>query len=170
MKHTYTGKSLLELLEQYGTGAKGFYPQEWYKDEAFAKEKPPKGVYEINLGEDLVNLTFEEQKKKLKKGLTPIHPAILAEAILSHYAKTGERLLETKWSRTEFVDSDGDRVSLGGFDAKGLDVYYWWDDSRFSHIGFSSARKFKGKLDSGDLESFEILEIEINGRKYRRVD
>lgn len=166
IKHNYSGKSLLELREEYGIGSVGFYDNVWWLNENFAKEKPEVGVYEIELGEDLVELTFKEQIAKLKKGFEPIHPAVLTEAILEHYKKTGERLLENLYMRTCVVDSDGNRVFVGYFGSGGLGVDSWGDGDRLSDVGVASARK----LGASKIESSTLPEtLEINGVKYKRM-
>jgi hypothetical protein len=154
MKIKTTGKSLVELYKEYGTGSAGFYSTSpWWIDEAFAKEKPEAGEYEIELGKGLVDLTFDEQKKKINKDFEVIHPAILVEAILSHFKETGERLLENKYDRTSSLDSDGDRVYVGRFDASGLHVGNVWGYTRHDEIGVASARKLK--IDSCPLDTFD---------------
>jgi len=153
--HNYTGKSIKELLKKYGTSSSGFYPQDWYKTEKFFTEKPPKGKYEIDLGENLTNLTYDDQLKKLSDGFTPIHPAILIEYILSYYKETGQRLLEDTFVRTESVVSDGYRVCVGDFGSWGLDVGSDLDGSCDDDLGLSSARKFDKKIDALNLESSE---------------
>jgi len=50
-------------------------------------------------------------------------------------------LLPSVYVRTSSLDSDGDRVYVGGFDAKGLYVDFCWDDDRYGYISVSSARK-----------------------------
>ncbi len=167
--HIYSGKSLVELRKQFDIGSSGFYDNSWWLKEKFAEEHPPKGKYEIDLREDLVNLTFYEQKEKLDKGFDVIHPAILAEAILTHYQKTKERLTEKLWFRTSSVAS-GYHVSIGDFDADGLNVYYWVA-YRNDNVGVSAARKFTKVLDSRKLESFVPLDVElkINGVEYKVI-
>lgn len=150
MKFKYTGKSLLELLDEFGTGEGGLYG-EWWKDEDFAKENAPAGEYEIDLSSKLTKLTFSEQSKKIKKGHEITHPAILVDAILSHYRDTGKRLCEEYCLRTKSIDCDGDRVSVGNFGQNGLRVGSWWDDDRNGSVGVSSARKLKN-LSAGELE------------------
>ena len=141
LKHNYSGKSLLQLKKKFGTGGEGFWNNEWWFDEKFAKEKPSKGVYEIDFEKNLTNLTYEEQKSKIKKGWKFPHPAVLVEAILTHYEKTGERLLEDWYSRTSCVVSDGFRVYVGYFASDGLFVYYYSDGDRYSSLGVSASRK-----------------------------
>lgn len=166
MKITTTGKSLKELLEIYGTGEAGFYPQDWYKDEAFFTEKPEAGEWEFDFETDLPHLTFKEQEAKLKKDYSAVHPAILCEAILSHYKETRVRVLQNIYSRTSILDSDGYRVSVGRFDAKGL-VVVWYDDSRDDGIGLSAVRLINKITEEGTRELPEV--IELNGVKYKKV-
>ena len=113
MKIKTTGKSLKELVEIYGIGSSGFYPQEWYKEEKFYTEKPEAGEYDIDFDIKNTNQTYREQVAGLKEGYKPIHTAILCEAVLSHYKETGVKLLENKYSRTETLDSVGYRVYVG---------------------------------------------------------
>ena len=40
------------------------------------------------------------------------------------------------------MDSDGNRVNVGNFDAKGLNVNNYWDDNRNDYLGVASARNF----------------------------
>ena len=168
IKHKYSGKSLLELRKKFGLGEKGFYDNTWWLKEKFAKDKAPKGVYEIDVSKKHTNLTYEEQKSKLKKGWDFPHPAVLAEAILTHYKNTGERLLENWYSRTSFLGSVGRHVLLGFFVSDGPGVGYWWGGRRFSGIGLSSSRKLRNlkprKLDL-NLNGKEIV-IELDGIKY----
>ena len=174
MKYNYTGASLKELKDKYGTGPSGFYPQTWYGSESFLTGKPEAGIYEINLGEDLKNLSYKEQVEKLKDGFTPIHPAILVEYILSHYAETKERLLDDKWARTSSVDSGGNRVDVGDFGSRGLDVYSYSDDIRYGNLGLSSARKFNKKIDALKLEPSENLglmkRVKILEDKMKKIE
>ena len=41
----------------------------------------------------------------------------------------------------QHVDSNGNRVNVGNFDANGLNVNNNWDDNRNDNIGVASARK-----------------------------
>lgn len=155
IKHKYTGSSLLELKEKFGTGKKGFWDNSWWLKEFFADEKPEVGEYEIEVSNDLADMTYDEQLRKLDKDFTPTHPAILAEAILVHYEKTGEKLAEDYYLRTSSLDSDGFRVYVGVFVAKGLSVsYYRYDDvGRLDFLGLSGARKLTSK--TGTLDPFD---------------
>ena len=157
IKHNYTGKSLLELRDEFSTGKAGFYNANWWIDESFAKEHPPRREYEIIFRPDWNNMTYEEQLDKMGNEEF-LHPAILAEAILTHFRKTGERLMKNWWTRTSSVGSDGLRVHVGAFASDGLDVYRCWDDRRGDGVGVSSARKLSTLPE----------ELEINGVRYKR--
>lgn len=160
LKIKTTGLSLLELYKKYGVGKAGFYSSDpWWKNEEFAKEKPEAGIYEINVEKQFTDLNYQKQLNKLPKGFTPLHPAILTEAILSHFKETGERLLEDWYSRTSSLVSDGNRVIVGLFGSRGLDVYDCWVDDRYSDLGLASARKLES-LESQSLEISESLNLE----------
>ena len=166
IKHTYSGKSILELKKEFGLGSKGFYDQSWYENEDLAKEKPQAGEYEICFDKDSVNKTYSEQIAGLQEGFTVPHPTIVIEAILTHFKKTGERLLEDWYVRTSSLDSDGRRVDVG-FCPGGLYVYHWHGSNRVSSIGVSSSKK----VNSCDVMSvYAIPEIiEFNGFKYKKI-
>lgn len=157
--HNYTGASLQELKQKYGTGSSGFHEQGWYKNENFYTEKPEAGVYEIYFDEKENNMTSTEQKARMKEDFDFTHLAILAEAILEHYKNTGERLMENWYSRVNEVVSDGSHVCIGFFGSGGLYVYHYWDDGRDGYLGLSAARKSE---DTGNSETLEdrILKLE----------
>lgn len=164
------GKSLKELLKEYGEGESGFYSQDWYKTEKFFTEKPEAGEYEIILRDDF-NKTYKEQIQKLPKSQEVAHPALVAEAVLKHFKETGEKLLENWSVRTNKMDSNGLHVDVGYFDRIGLHVYFWWDDVRDDYVGLAASRKLRSlksrKLETLEKLSFEITEIKINGKVYR---
>ena len=157
MKFIFSGKSLNELYKEYGKGANGFYSH-WWKDEKFADEKPEAGEYDINIEKkQLMNLTFKEQEAELKDGWEVPHPAVLAEALLSHFKRTGECLMPDWYSRTVSTDSNGFRVNVGACDSDGVIVSDWSDGRRVS-IGVSASRKFKKNIEP--LEPLEPLALE----------
>ena len=41
----------------------------------------------------------------------------------------------------KYLDSDGNRVNVGNFDAKGLNVNNNWDNNRNDNLGLASARQ-----------------------------
>lgn len=160
LKIKTTGLSVSELYKKYGTGKGGFWSSNpWWKDEAFAKEKPEAGIYEIVVEKQLTNLTYEEQTKNIKKkGWEVLHPAVLTEAILIHFKETGEQLFEDWYSRTSDRDSDGRRVCVG-IDAGEVNVNRYWDDDRYPSLGLASARKLES-LETQIIESSESLTLE----------
>jgi hypothetical protein len=93
----------------------------------------------------------------------------LAEAILTRYKETNERLMDNWFSRTCSVDSNGYRVYVGYFDSGGLYVGSSWDGYRYSSIGVASARKLN--LKPRTLEPFEsrLLELENFKEKVEKV-
>lgn len=165
-----TGLSLLELREKYGLGKAGFYDNEWWLDEDFAKEKPKVGTYTTELYPKWNDLTYQEQLDKMGDELEFLHPAVLTEAILSYYKKTGKRLMENWYSRTSSVTSGGVRVFVGYFDSIGLYVSYWSDDSRSYGIGLAASRKFKS-LKAGNLDTLEnrVRTLELFQKKVEKI-
>lgn len=64
--------------------------------------------------------------------------ALLAGLILAHFKRIGERVpLNTDWTRTDTLFSDGVRLLLGDFAGSGLDCgdWLWADGSRRSSLG-----------------------------------
>lgn len=156
----FPGASLLDVLEK---NKDLVYPQTWYKDEAFAKEQIPAGTWEVSLEsvKDSLSKNWTEQQELIGKGSEVPPVAVLAYAIFQHFKDTGERAFENVYVRTSSLDSDGVRVSVGFFDARGLSVAYYWDGSRLSFLGIASARKSSiESLGAAEpLESFETLNL-----------
>ena len=165
--HQFSGKSLLELREKFGTGSSGFWDNTWWLKEDWAKEKPEVGVYGLDLSDELVDLTFDEQKKKLKKGFEVAHPAIIAEAILTHFKETGERLCENYWVRTSSIPSAyaGCVSCVGNFDENGLDVGRWGGYRR-SSLGVGASRKLRS-LKPRKIEPLDSLSLE---KRVERIE
>jgi hypothetical protein len=61
--------------------------------------------------------------------------------ITTYFEVRGIRLFESIYVRTSNLDSDGDRVSVGGFDSKGLLVNNWGGGHRQGDLGLSGVRK-----------------------------
>ena len=47
----------------------------------------------------------------------------------------------------KYLDSDGNRVNVGNFDAKGLNVNNYWDNNRNDNLGLASARQSSSHLE-----------------------
>lgn len=175
-KFTITGKSLLELREEFGIGKNGFYDQDWYLNEPFAKEKPESGIYEIDFDGKFGKMAWDEQEKKIPKGWQRAHEAIIIEAVLTHYKETGERLLEDWYHWGPSLGSYGKRVIVGCFDSGGLYVRGCrpaWDD--FGFLRVCLLRKLRD-LSVEELKSFEVLKVkslpdilEVNGERYKKL-
>lgn len=131
------GFSLLELKEQVGVGQRGFL-SDWWKDEAFAREKPEPGYYIFNFDKNGINKTYDEQLVITKD--IP-HPALLAEAILTNYRLTGEWVLKYWYSSTTTLYSRGSRIIVGYCYDRALHVRYWLGH-RLSYVGVGAVRKF----------------------------
>ena len=157
IRFNYSGASLSELKEEYGIGGNGFYDNDWWLGEPFAKEKPEAGEYDVKLM-PLFDKTFSEQKEEIDKDFEVAHPAIVAEAILSHFKKTGERLCEDWYVRCSRLASDGYRVYVGRFDSDGLHFSNNLDDDRGDDTGISSARKSRN-LKPRNVEPLESLSL-----------
>ncbi len=61
--------------------------------------------------------------------------------VTTYFEVRGIRLLERIYVRTSSLDSGGNRVGVGDFDAKGLIVDNYWDAFRHGYLGLASARK-----------------------------
>ena len=120
-----------------------FYNQDWYNKQSFAKEKGEVGWQLIRKTpvSDSMSKTWDEQNKLLGKDdeVPSVHAVVYT--MVGHYKATGERLFEKVWVRCSDLDSDGGRVVVGFFDAKGLHVLSHWGDDRFGSLGLASARK-----------------------------
>lgn len=86
--------------------------------------------------------TWSEQKALLLADEDVPSATTVAFAMMLHHKVTGMRLFERLYVRTSDVVADGNRVTVGFFNAVGLDVSGGWDDSRDDYLGMSSARKY----------------------------
>ena len=84
---------------------------------------------------------WDEQNKLLSDVERVPNVAETVWFITTFYEVRGVRLFERIYVRTSSLDSDGGRVYVGNFGAKGLYVAYNWDSSRHGHLGLASARK-----------------------------
>lgn len=121
-----------------------FYQQDWYDNNAVGNDA---GVLEWHLVRkisvpDSKSKTWPEQQDLIDHGIDEIPEAnVMVYTIIGHFLNTGERLFEKEYVRTRTIDSNGYRVRVGYFDARGLDVGNWRDDNRNDYIGLSAARK-----------------------------
>ena len=123
-----------------------FYNQDWYNKQGFAKDKGEVGWHLIRKEPtaDSTAKSWNEQQALLSKDEEMPTAQIMVYTIIGHFRATGERLFERVYVRTSSLDSDGRRVVVGDFDAKGLRVGTWYDVPRHGHLGLSAARR-KGR-------------------------
>jgi hypothetical protein len=119
----------------------------WLKksENTWATKGTDPGYRLLNFKLQFTDTTWKEQGKavaKLGEDYERAEEAAVAEAVLSVFMTTGERLLETSYHRGHALDSDGHRVVVGNFVSDGLIVGSFWDDNRSSLIGVVVARKF----------------------------
>lgn len=120
-----------------------FYSQDWYDKQAFAKDKGEVGwqlVHKEPIA-DSTSKTWNEQQALLSKDEETPTARTVVYTMVGHFLATGERLFEKIYVRCVDLVSDGDRVSVGIFDAGGLSVVNYWGGSRNGSIGLSAARK-----------------------------
>ncbi len=120
-----------------------FYSQDWYDKQAFAKDKGEVG-WQLVRKEPIANSTsktWNDQQALLSKDEETPTARIVVYTMVGHFLATGERLFEKIYVRCVDLDSDGGRVSVGDFGAKGLYVDDYWSDRPNSDIGLSAARK-----------------------------
>ena len=99
---------------------------------AFRKESVAGSLYKI----------WSEQQALVFKPMAIPNAAEAVWALTTYKAVRGVYLLPNLNVRTSSLDSDGDRVGVGGFDSDGLRVGHYWDDRRSSGLGVSASRKF----------------------------
>ncbi|HUD04342.1 MAG TPA: hypothetical protein VMR73_02500 [Candidatus Paceibacterota bacterium] len=120
-----------------------FYSQDWYDKQAFAKDKGEVG-WQLVRKVPVANSTsknWNEQQALLDKTEETPKAQVMVYTIIGHFLNTGERLFEKIYVRCSDLDSGGNRVYVGDFDAKGLYVISWSDDVRTNVLGLSAARK-----------------------------
>ncbi len=138
-----TAMSLLDVRElQSGH----FYSKTggWYADQKFAREDKTSFGWLAIRKTPVPNSTSKNWKEqgKLLSALEHVpNAAEMGWFITTYFEVRGTRLFESIYVRTSSLDSDGIRVYVGRFDAKGLRVDAWFGDFRRSSIGVSSARK-----------------------------
>jgi hypothetical protein len=123
-----------------------FYSHEdaWYNKQAFAKDRSEVSwqLVRKTAVENSTSKNWNDQQALLSKNEETPTARVMVYTIIGHFLATGERLFESIYVRCSDVDSVGDRVGVGFFDARGLDVDSNWDGSCYDVLGVSSARKF----------------------------
>src|SRR5690606_21433649 len=88
------------------------------------------------------NKNWNDQNKLLSPEEHVPNAAEFCWVVTIYYKVRGIYLFPDTYARVSSLDSVGDRVNVGYFDAGGLGVDSGWDDDRSSDLGLSSARKF----------------------------
>jgi hypothetical protein len=135
----YGGWSLQELRNS-DVGKKLMHEQDWYNKYAWSTEKLPPGLYRLRVPvPDSNPKTFAEQQAMLSPGEQVAPVVLVATALLVHYAKTGEDLLKSDWTRCKEQAADGNRVALY-WDEGRLGVSRSWGDGCYDYVWLSSVR------------------------------
>ncbi len=120
-----------------------FFPQDWYDNEAFAKDKGEVS-WQLVRKEPIAGSTaktWNDQQALLSKDEETPTARIVVYTMIGHFLATGEYLFEKIYVRSVDLGSDGYRVLVGLFDSDGLYVYDYWDVYRDGNVGLSAARK-----------------------------
>lgn len=160
----FPGLSLLEVWDKYQYL---MYPQTWFNDEAFAKEKAPAGIYELRIPATSFDKTYDEQMKLAAEDEDLVHPAVLLYGILSHFESNGERVLKNSWARTSGRDSVGSLVYLGYFDSEGANVRRDWPGIRRGALGACFSRMVNEGMSNEKVNSDEAMSL---GARLSRVE
>lgn len=137
----------LSLLDVRTLATGNFYSKTggWYANQDFAStDKTSFGWLAIRKTPvpNSASRTWIEQQQLLSALEHAPNAAEMSWFITTYFAVRGVRLFANVCVRTSSLVSDGSHVDVGIFDAKGLNVSYWYDDYRYSYIGVSSARQF----------------------------
>ena len=120
----------------------------WYDDadEKFARNDKVEALCWIALCkepvENSLNKTWQDQQALVVEPMVVPNAAETVWALTTYKAVRDIYLLDDLYVRTSSLDSDGNRVYVGNFDAKGLRVHDNWDGFRHDYLGLASARKF----------------------------
>lgn len=122
---------------------KVFCNQDWYDREQFATQAGTVGwkLVRKNPVEGSTSKAWAEQQRLLRKDEETPSAQVVIYTMVGHFLSSGKRLFEKIYVRCSDVDSFGDRVYVGHFDADGLNVNAHWDDYRGDSLGVASARK-----------------------------
>ncbi|MFA5987880.1 MAG: hypothetical protein WC797_04505, partial [Candidatus Paceibacterota bacterium] len=140
--------SILELRDKTATvklpdGQRLLAKQDWYNKETFAGERELTWQLVCKTPvKDSTHKTWDEQQALLTTDDETPTSYVMVYTIISHFLATTERLFEKVYVRTSSVRSFDVRVSVGGFDSRGLDVSNAGSDGlRDGPLGVASARK-----------------------------
>jgi hypothetical protein len=136
----------MSLLEVRSLKKDYFYSKEggWYAEQAFAQNDKAETRWIMLRKEPVPQSTsknWNEQQALLSENEVTPNVAEVAWCVTTYKAVRNTYLLPSVYVRTSSLDSDGDRVRVGSFDAGGLIVSFYWDDRRDGDLGVSAARK-----------------------------
>ncbi len=137
----------LSLLDIHRAKPAHFYTKTggWYESVPFAQNDST-GTGWLAIKKTPVNGStskdWDEQNKLITSAEYVPNAAEASWFITVFYDVRGVRLFESIYVRTSSIDSDGDHVNVGIFDAKGLYVDNHWDNLRVDNLGLACARKF----------------------------
>lgn len=138
--------SALSLLSIRASKSTHFYSKSggWYEGQTFAKnDMTGTGWLAIKKtpANDSVSKNWNEQNELLINAEFVPNAAETSWFITIFFDIRGVRLFEDIYIRTSSLGSDGSRVYIGYFDARGLSINSYWDSHRRSNLGLASARK-----------------------------
>ena len=138
--------SPMGLLEVRSLKAEHFYSKAdgWYEGHTFGNGDKAQTEWLAIRKEPVpnsLNQSWSEQLRLLSKDEQVPNTGEMSWFITTFYEVRGIRLLERIYVRTSSLDSDGHRVYVGYFGARGLIVDNCWDDYRIGNLGLASARK-----------------------------
>ena len=133
--------SLIDVLEAH--------PELFYAESNFGYEKEAFAVNKVEAGWQLVrknpiigsiDKTWDEQCELLGPDEQVPSASVLAQAIVLHYLKTGERLFEKVYVRTSDMSFTRDHVDIGYFNHGGLGVHYDLGRRRGVRVALAASR------------------------------
>jgi len=143
--HVLIAVFTLSILEVRGKmTSKLFYDQSWYNKESFAKDRGDVS-WQLVLKTPVKNSTsktWQEQRALLSEKEETPTARVMVYTIIGHFLATGERLFENIFFRCSDVVSNGVRVLVGDFGARGLGVVGSWGSDHDDNLGMAAARKF----------------------------
>ncbi len=137
----------LSLLKVRSARPAHFYSKEggWYADQKFAKDDVTSTGWLAVKKTPVTgstNRNWDEQIKLITSAEYVPNAAEVSWFITIFFDVRSTRLFEGFYVRTYSIDSDGHRVFVGDFDARGLIVGGHWGGHCLSDLGLASARKF----------------------------
>ena len=118
------------------------YVQDWYDgyDWANREDAPQERLLRIPV-KDSFNLTFPDQEKLLTSDEEVASTRSVAMFLVINALSTGKRLLPDRYVNCINRGLGGSRVSVGRFDALGLNIDCNWDNFRHPGLGVAATRK-----------------------------